>query len=292
MMRLSRTELQILMELARGNKNISGIAKALIRSKAQVYRSGQKLLRNGFILRSNGFYEPVKEAYVNLLLQLLGNFPSLIEPFSGSGLKVFIALLEPKGIAELMQETRLGRAQVFKKIKQARAISLIRYENSEYYLNEKLWSKVFGFLWELKAHEETVDPRVPADSMIYFRNEKEIVFSSREELDASLTGFSAYEQYGIKLLMGTNYYCLPKRRLGKEEIFRHSLFIAEKDFEIRQIISVALFYAKYKKNLKRVKHLILDNINKVFEGQRIPGYPALDEIRDRADVYHIKIRKD
>jgi hypothetical protein len=290
-MKLSRTELQILAEIAKGNKNISRIAKALVRSKSQVYRSGQKLLMKGFLLLSNGFYEPTKEAYVSLLLRLLGDFPSLVEPFSGSGLKFFIALLEPRGPAELMQEAKLGRAQVFKKIKQARAISLIRYENSKYCLNEKIWSNIFGFLQELKTHEETVDERVPADSIIYFKNEKEIVFSSREDLDASFTGFSAYEQSGIKLLMGTNYYYLPKRKLGKEEVFRHSLLIAEKDFEIRQIILIALFYAKYKKMLKRVKHKISNNIDKIFEGQSIPGYPTLEEINDRAEVYHIKVRK-
>ncbi len=288
-MKLSRTELRILAEIANGNKEISVIAKALKKSKVQVYRSGRKLIDKGFILLSNGHYEAAKATHVNLFLQLLGEYPSICEPLSGSGIKILTALLEPMGIAGIMQETGTKRTQVFKKIEQARAISLAIYEKGRYSLNGRIWGKAVDFLKELKKYEETTDPRVPAESRIYFKNEKEIVFSSKEELDAALTGFSAYGQYGIKLLMGVNYYYLPKKKLSEEEVFRHSLVIAEKDFETRQIILVALFHAKYRKDLQEIRHHILENIEKILEGQKIPGYPTLQEIRDRAETYDIRL---
>lgn len=288
-MKLSRTELRILTEIANGNKGVTGIAKAIEKSKVQIYRSGRKLAEKGYILLSGGHYEAAKATHVNLFLQLLGAYPSIGEPLSGSGIKVLTALLEPRGIAELMQETGIKRTQVFKKIKQARAISLVRAEKDRYSLNGRIWGTAVEFLRELKKYEETTDPRVPSDSKIYFKNEKEIVFSSKEELDAALTGFSAYGQYGIKLLMGVNYYYLPKRKLSKEEVFRHSISIAEKDFGARQIILVALFYAKYRKDLPEIRHKILEDISNILEGQKIPGYPTLQEIKDRAEVYDIRL---
>lgn len=289
-MKLSRTELRILKEVTRGNRSISEIAQALGKSKSQIYRSGNKLIRNGMVLCLKGLFEPVREAYVNLLLQLLGSYGSLIEPFSGSGLKVLTALLEPKSIGDLMQETKLGRAQVFNKIQQAKAISLVRHESGKYFLNDKLWGLAIDFLRELKVHEETVDLRVPADAVIYFKNEKEIVFSSKESLDASLTGFSVFEHYGIRVLTSTNYYYLPKRKLGKKDVFRHSLLIAEKEREIRQVILLALLYVKHKESLTRIMHPLVDSIKKILAGQSIPGYPKFEEINDRAEVYGIKLK--
>ena len=288
-MKLSKTELLILEHIAKGNKDIPQIAKNLKKSKAQIYRSGQKLIKESFIVRSVGYYEPTKTTHVNLFLQILEAYPSTIEPLSDSGIKILTALLEPKSIREIIQETEIKRTQVFKKIKQARAISMVKIKNNKYFLNEKLWNNVIVLLKELKKYEETIDQRIPADANIYFKNEKEIVFSSKKELDASITGFSAYGQYGLKLLMNTHYYCLPKKKLTKKDIFRHSLYITEKSLEFRQIIILALFYAKYKKYLSGINHKILKNIDNIFEGQHIPGYPTLEEIKERADVYDIRL---
>lgn len=285
-MRLSKTALQMLAEIANGNRGISSIAEAVRKSKAQIYRTARKLTANGFITSS---YEPAKTAHVSLLLQLLSAYPSTINPLSGSGIKLLTSLLKPKCVAEITQETGIKRAYVFRKLRQAKAISLARLENGKYLLNYKIWGKAIDFIKELKKHEETTDARVPSGSVIYFKNEKEIVFSSKEELDAVPTGFSAYEKYGIKLLTVTNDYYLPKKKLSMEEVFRHSLYITEKDFEIWHIIFIALFYAKYKKSLFRIKHKILENLDNIFKGQRIQGYPSLEEIRDRAEVYGIKI---
>lgn len=288
-MRLSKTELQILEQIANSNKNVKEIAKALKKSKVQIYRSGQKLIENNFIVLSNGVYEPTKMTPASLLVQLLGEFSSLIEPLSDSGIKIFTCLFEPKGIKQIIQESGIKRTQIFKKIKQARAISLVKRVDKKYAINEKLWFKTADFLKELKRYEERTDKRVPGNSVIYYKNEKEIVFSTKEKLNATPTAFSAYEKYGIKILSQKNYYYLPNKKLTKEEVFKHSLYIAEKDNEPRHIIFISLFYIKYKKELSKIKHDIIENINKIFCGQHIPRYPTLEEIKDRADVYDIKI---
>ncbi len=288
-MRLSKSELLVMCQIAKGNRSIIGIASALKKSKAQVYRSGHELAQKGFLVRFKGYFEPAKTAPASLLLQLLAESPGLTEALADSGLEFLTLLLEPKSFPELGQESEIRKTRLFKKIKQARMISLVGRRNKKYELNEKLWGKAIDFLKELKKHEETTDQRVPGNSAIYYKNDKEIVFSSMEELDATLTAFSAYAEFGIRILSHKRYYYLPSKKLSKKEVFKHSLYVTEKEPDTRHITFVALFYAKFKKELRGIKHAILNKINKVLEGQRIPGYPSLDEMKERAEVYDIRL---
>lgn len=288
-MRISTTELNLLREIARGNKKISQIAIALAKSKAQTYRSGQKLVAKGLISRQDGVYTPAKVTHVSMILQLLERYPSLVEPFSGSGLLILTALLEPKRVSEIMNATGVQRTQIFKKLAQARKISLVTTEQDRCALNSKLWPNAVELIQELKKYEETTDGRVPSTARIYHRTENDILYASTEEQDATLTGFSAYADYGIKLLLNARYYRLPKRKLTKRDVFIDSLRIAEKDGESRQIILAALFYAKYERELQGITNELLYTIKKIFEGATIPGYPTLQEIQARAEVYDIKL---
>ena len=285
-MKLSKTELKVISELGRGNKSITGIAKALKISASQTYRIAQKLNKKGILKDS---LQPEMKTHVNMLFKLLSRVPNLSVPFSGTGIKIFTVLIEPKTISQIQRDTGLHKTTIFKKINQGRKISLLIVEKKTYRVNEKLWLEAKEFLIELKKYEESVDKRVPVTSVIYFKNEKEIVFSNKDELNATLTGFSAYIDYGIELLTITYYYYLPKKKLTKEEVFIHSLYVVEKEKDIRDIIFIALFYSKFRKELQHIKHPIVEGIKKVLKGERIKGYPSLQEIRDRADVYNIKV---
>jgi len=66
------------------------------------------------------------------------------------------------------------------------------------------------------------------------------------------------------------------------------LYVIEKDKDIRNLIFIALFYAKYKKEFK-IKHEILTNLTEVLAGRKINGYPTYKELKDRAEVYGIKV---
>ena len=288
-MKLSKTELKLLEQIAQGNKNVKEIAKALNKSKFQIYRSGQKLIKKDFLSLSNGIYEPVKSTHASMLVQLLVDFPSLVKPLSDSGLDILTCLLEPKSVTQLIQESNVKRTQVFKKIKEANGISLLKSTKNNYALNDKLWNNLVEFIKELKKYEQTTDSRIPASSIIYHKDGEKIIFSNKETVDATSTAFSRYEDYGIELGLLRNYYYLPKSKLSIKDILLHSLCVAQKENEIRYIIFIALLYAKYKSKLSHIKHPILQNIDKIFEGEQIPRYPSLDEIKDRAQVYDIQI---
>src|SRR3989338_4381220 len=162
---------------------------------------------------SKGILQPEMKTHVNMLLTLLSKAADLSRPLSATGLQIYLALLEPKTIKEIEKETGLHKTTILKKIKQGRRMSLLLIENKKYRINDKVWPDVQEGLTEFKRYEDAIDPRVPVNSMIYYKNEDEIVFSNKGDIDAEKTAFSAYDQFGLKLLLITNYYYLPKRKL-------------------------------------------------------------------------------
>ena len=90
----------------------------------------------------------------------------------------------------------------------------------------------------------------------------------------------------IKIFTTTNYYFLPKKQLSKKDVLLHSLYIEEKEHSIQNLIFIALFYLKFK---IQINHKILTNLNLVLKGKKIKNYPSYQEIKDRAEVYGIKV---
>ena len=285
-MNLSSTELKVIEQIAKNNKSINLIAKSIKKSNKQVYRAVKKLKEIGFIDNS---LEPIKSVHNNLLQQLILEYPSLISPLSNSGITIFTSIIEPKTIKEIIQKTGLKKGIIYKKFRIVKNISLVTKKNNKYALNEKIWPKLKDFFLELNKYEEIIDKRIPASSIIYFKNEKEIIFSNKEELNAALTAFSKYKQYNLKLLLPVYYYYLPNKELTKKEIFQHSLYIAEKEKSIRNLIYIALFYIKFKKELSKIKHEIINNINIILKGKSLLNYPTLKEIKEKAQIYDIRL---
>ena len=291
-MMFSKTELELLSEVGRGGTSVNGIAKALHISISQVYRISQTLHQKGILKCVRGVLHSERKTHVSMFLNLLSRTKNLSVPFSGTGLQIYTAMIESKSVEEIEKETGLHKTTVLKKINQGRKMSLILREQKKYRVNEKLWSDAKEVLIEMKKFEDSVDERIPVGSVIYGKNEKEIVFSTSESIGAEETAFSAYEHHGLGLLLVKKYYVLPKRKLTKKEVFTHSLMVVEKEPETRYFIMIALFYIKYKKELARIHHRLIDNIKKVLAGEIVPGYPTLAEIKERASVYKIKVYYD
>lgn len=288
-MQLSQTELKVLEQVANGNNKIKDIAQNLHRSRSQIYRAQQSLSEYGFLHLNNGNLEPEKSIYSSLILNILSKNPNLIELFSDSGLKILTSILKSKSINEIMRETNLKRSTIYKKIKVGRNISAITMDkNYKFSINEKIWPNLMEYLEENKRREETIDSRAPVNSIIYNKNENEILFSNKTELKATLTAFSKYEQYGIKLLLPMYFYYLPNRELSKEEILLHSLYIVNKEKDYRYLTYTALFYIKFKNEFSKIKHPLLKKIDSILKGKKIKGYPTLKEIREKGISYDIR----
>jgi len=287
-MNLSKPELRVLEQIASGNTKITEIAHAIKKSDKQIYRTSKNLIEKGFIEVSRGIITAKKTTHNAFLLNLLSQHPNLIKVLSGNGIKILVAILSPKNIKQIAKEINLKKSVIYQKMKQFYNMSIVRKEKKNYVLNIKVWDKLKEFLEEYNKFLETIDKKIPANSIIYKKTDKELVFANKSKINATLTAFSCFENFGIKIFLTTNYYTLPKRKLSKKIIFMHSLYIAEKEKTVRYLIFVSLFYLKFKKELL-VKHPIIDRLNLVLKGNKFSNYPTLQEIKEKADMYDIRI---
>lgn len=284
-MKLSETELKVIECISKGVLDPRLIAIQLKKSIKQVYKAKKYLLQKGFIL-SGDVSSPT---HVSLLMQLMRQYTSLIPLLAGSGIKIFISILLPKTICEITQETGVKKSMVYRKIKDALELSVVIKHKNQYVVNERIWPLLKEFLAELHTFEQNTDSRVPIGSVIYYKHKDEIVFTSPLKLEAAETAFSVYEKYGIKLFIPTYFYCLPKQELSLKKIFVHSLYIAEKEKSARYFTYCALCYVKFKKQLLKIQHPILENIKAILINKKISGYPSLHEIKEKAELYDIKL---
>lgn len=288
-MELSRTELGIIEKLGRGIFRPNELAQALKKSRQQAYVALNRLGKKGFVSQKRNSAGLSQKTHVSLLAKLLASNPNLNEILSGSGINILSALIQPRTVAELIKGTGLGKSIVYKKIMQGVNLSIIGKKNKKYFLKENIWPELKQALNEIKAYEDNIDPRVPVEARVYFKDDSRILFSTASGQDASLTAFSMYKDNGLRVFFPVNYYFLPKKNLGLKEIFQHSLQIAEKDKEHRALLYAALFYLKHKSLLGNVRNPALEKIKKVLKGKKISGYPSLAEIKEKAMQYNIKI---
>ena len=285
-MELSKTELSILKEIAKGNKSVKNIASGLDKSKKTIYSSVENL--KDFVDLRNGSLKAKRFLHVSLLLQILSNYIKIIPVLANSGIPILTSILDSNNIQRIIEKTGFKKTIIYSKLKEARKKNIVIKTQQGFKLNRNIWKSLVDFLISLKDYENHIDKRIPPGSRIYHKNNQEIVFSSKEDLDAKQTAFSAYPNYGIDILTVKNYYYLPKRDLTKEDILKHSLYILEKDFDTKYLIFTALFYAKFRKSFS-INHEILIKIDKVLNKEKVEGYPAYSEIKDRAEIYNIKI---
>lgn len=283
-MPFSKTNLEILKEVATGNNKPEQIAKALKKDKSQIYRNIKSLKQ--YIHLKNKKIETEKHTHVQILLQALAKQPSFIDAIKGKGLNLLKTIQkQPKTAKQL----NLNKSTSFHKLKQAKNINLIKKIKNKYEINKEIWPEINLFLEELIKFEQNYDERAPPGSIIYKKDEKEIIFSTKSKVNATETAFSAFKDYGIKIYPKDNTYYLPKKTLKKTDILKHTILITEKEKTIQNLILVALFYAKYKEEFPKIKHKVIKNIDKILNKENIKNYPTYEEIRERAEMYDIKI---
>jgi predicted transcriptional regulator len=296
LMHFSKTELQTIAEFAKGNRSISTVAEALNKSEKHIYRIVQKLEEKDLAALSSGEIVPRKSTLMVRLTRILDSYPNLVPILADSGIPILVSLLEAKSVDEITETAGVKKSTVYALLKKALRISLVKRDGERYVLNERLWGEAAELLREIRDIERLLDPRVPYNSEIYYRDQHEVIYSNKYgDGPGEKTGFSVFEKEGIKLLLPTTYYFYSdketEKELTKEDIFRHALYVAEKETSIRHLIFLALFYRKFEDELKNVRHDIVENLMLVLQGKRIKGYPAFEEIKEKADMYGIEIKE-
>lgn len=289
-MELTKGELQVLDQLAKGMNQIPLVASALQKSQRQTYTLVTGLREKGVLELQKGELCPVDKVHIALLLKLLTVKQRAWEFLADSAIPIYTKFLTPKSVQEVQRATKVTLATVYKFVREARQRNILRTIENGFVLNEKIWPELKEFLTEVQVYEQNIDTRVPLGATIYYKTEDEVVFSSKQTVDATPTAFSAYSDLGIQLFGTLNYYILPKKRLSLNEIVSHSIHIIQKKWSVRLLIYLALAYLKCKKEIT-IDHEILANLQKIFKGEKIVNYPTLQEIKDRAEVYDIEVKE-
>ncbi len=287
-MRFSKTELMIMRALGNNITEISAIAEDLDLHISQVYRSRKLLRKKDMVEVSAGSIIPKNKLFISLLLKVLIKNPGSENWLSGPGLDSLILLLSPMTAKELMQAAGQGKDTIYNTLKEFRSRSIVKKSGRTYRFNHSIWPELGDFLVEFKRFDDAIDQRIIPGSTIYYKARDEIIFSSRAQQDAEPTAFSSFSRFGLDILNIRNYYTLPRRRLGIRQVFLHSLIICEKEPEIKNLVFAAVFYLRHSSRLRGIKNPVLDNLKSILRGNKIDGYPGIEEIRDHAEVYGIK----
>jgi hypothetical protein len=156
--------------------------------------------------------------------------------------------------------------------------------NSLYSFNYVYWGALKDFVSALQEYDKA--RLVPRDALLIKIYKDSVLFKSLRVQDATFTSFSAYMDYGIELGLRDNYYTLPKRELSIEEVFIHSLDSAEGR---SQKLFCILFYLRNRDKLQSVLHAMMKDIETVLQGEKVKGYPSLEDVEDRMEMYGIEL---
>ncbi len=193
-----------------------------------------------------------------------------------------------KGVEELSLETGIPQKTIYYYLKYLQRLGIVRKSKSGkrglYSFNFLFWGELKDFVISLQEYQEK--RLIPREALLIKSYRDGILFKSISDLDATTTSFSAYGQYGIELALRDNYYILPKRDLSIADVFLHSLDCAE---DLAHRLFCILFYLKNKDKLESIKHPMMKEIEAVLQGGMVKGYPTLDDIKDRAELYDIEI---
>ncbi|MBN2127311.1 MAG: hypothetical protein JW703_02865, partial [Candidatus Diapherotrites archaeon] len=216
-----------------------------------------------------------------LILLIKNN--ALIDLFSNAGLPVLLQLISSKTVLKVSELTGYDIQTIYKILQKAKEIGLIKVIDNKYVLNELNWFNAKDFFNSLFEQEMSFDSRIPKNSVIFFKSEKEIVFSNDELIDASFTAFSAFDKSKIKFFPLTNYFVLPKQTLSIQKIYEHAVKVIEKNRDYRLLLVLGVFVLK--NNIKSDE--VSKNLFKVFAGEKIKDFPSAEDLREKAKEYGV-----
>jgi hypothetical protein len=293
-MGLTKTQLLVFLEIIKDRNKVSWICQDLNKSRFQINKIIRQLIEKRFITKDKYSLNISDYPFSLDLKFLLNKYPKLVTVLSDSGIILLISFLKESTVKDVCKETKIAEITIYKFINKVNNFSILIKRKNKYLFNEQLWGSLKSFLLNYKSFNYSFDLKVPIGSKIYYKNKDEIVFSYEKDLEwASPTAFTAFKKYNILLLSNIGYYYLPKKKLNKKEILFHTIKIVEKTMDFREILYLALFYYKYKNEFKNINlelnSDILSNLDKIYLGEKIKGYPPLNEIQEKAELYNIKL---
>ncbi len=292
-MRLNSNEIKALLLIASSERVLrpADIVSYLGLQRGSVSRIITNLRDKGLVEREDSWIVLAKAPPADSFKRLY--YAHRASPFQlllGDGRIELLSRLDQstKSAKELHEDTGIPLKTVYYYLHDFARLGVVvttrKGRSSLYSFNYVYWEALKNFVSPLQEYDKA--RLVPRDAMLIKIYKDGVIFKSLRVQDATLTSFSAYEDYGIELGLRDNYYTLPKRELSIEDVFIHSLDSAEGR---SQRLFCILFYLRNKDKMQRVLHSMVKDIRAVLQGEKVKGYPSLEDVRDRTEMYGIEL---
>jgi len=278
---MKRLELELL-KLLKKERKFKEIVFLTKKSKSLISRALKQLMKKGLIRKIDNCYSVSANPKSILTLRVSAKYPNLL---IGKREIVLPFLQEKRSLSEIQALTGISLKQLLAYLKEFSSYGIVLKEGREYFLNKEE-RDVFELARVLSLEE--------AD--IVWKRGKEKLKVSEELEEGSLTAFSAFPRFGIKVFLPKNYYYFPKKTLSKEEIFAHALVFAS---SVQELVLAAIFYAKLKGQMSENKVFSLakkfgvvdklEGIKKLLKGEE--SFVSYKEFMKKAEEYGIKAGK-
>lgn len=292
-MRLNSNEIKALLMITGSDKGIRplDLLDSLGLQRGSVSRIITNLKNKGLVDRENSWIVLANTHPAECFKKLY--YAHRASPFDlllAEGRTDLIACLDedPKSVKELHEETSIPLKTLYFYLHDLTRLGVAVTNKtgrpSLYSFNYVYWGVLKEFVSALQDYDKS--RLVPRDALLIKIYKDSVLFKSLREQDATPTSFSVYVDYGIELDLRDNYYTLPRRELSIQEVFSHSLDSAEGR---SQKLFCILFFLKNTDKLGSVQHPMVKDIEAILNGEKLKGYPSLDDIEDRMEIYDIQL---
>lgn len=291
-MRLSESEIEVLVLVAGAEQALhpANLSTALSLRLETQSRIVTRLVNKGLLEREDKEIAlartPAAEAFKGLYFSHRASPFSLLLADRRTDLLYWMK--NEQRVVALEKETGIPKKTIYRYLKGLLRLGAVKRTKKDsvylYSLNRILWPEIEKFVAALREYQAL--SFVPREALLIKSYNDSVLFKSIRVQDATATSFSAYANYGIELGLRDNYYTLPKRELSIQEIFIHSLDSAG---ELSGKLYCILFYLKDREKLGATEHPMIKDLKAVLQGERINGYPTLEDIEERADLYDIRL---
>ena len=272
-------ELELLYHLYRGDSNVDSLSGSLGISKPETYRLVREMRRKDVLDPDDLCIS--RCAFAKRLMFIMSEGTGMSRFLRDRRLDVLLSITEPRTIDSISYDTGISESYLRKILSIQIQGGMVQNINGVYRINDDEYPEVRPFLESYKDHREMSDPRVPRMAKIIRSNDREILYSSREETDDELTAFSVFEGYGVKgMNYDTRYYVKGREGSSIDDVFNDALAVAEKENDWRLRMVSELFFMKNQgKFAPSVRFLITHN--RVMAGEHVKGWPSKQDIDDR-----------
>jgi len=258
---MNSTAISLLKAVISGTSDAQTLREILGVKEWQFNEHVKKLLQDGYI-KKDGNTITLQDNIQTTSLKEVSKKWNLDSLLRGSNELVFSHLTEPFTVSEIVANTGLSTATIYRAISDFESIGAVKKEpDTKNFVMGKIPDRIsidnskeqlMDFAKILKAERERM---YEPDAEIIYKDAETVLkkVDKRKVTQGELTAFSVFSDNGIKYESPFNYYIKQKNPLDIHDIIIHSVFVAYKANDKLGLIMAIVFYVHNKKKIDTAK---------------------------------------